>query len=293
MWAYQADIPVETLKSKYTTEASAFVNVMGVETHYRKEGKGPAIVLLHGTASSLHTWDGWASNLSQDHTVIRLDLPAFGLTGPNPDSDYSLRYYRSFLHQFLSTLGYSQVILAGNSLGGGIAWDYALHYPQQVERLILVNTAGYPQAELPRALRLARNPLTAPLLEFLTPRALVARNVREVYGEPQRVTDEQIDRYWDMLLREGNRHAFVVRANTTYNYAVDRLPELLMPTFILWGSEDRWIAPQNAARFGDTIQSASVRVVEGAGHIPMEERPEETVRMVREFLRTEPPLLKL
>ena len=133
------DIPVEELKKTYADGTSRFVPVGGMDVHYRDEGRGFPLVLIHGTAASLHTWDGWATALSGDFRVIRMDLPAFGLTGPAPDRDYRIGAYVRFIDDFLDTIGVTRCHLAGNSLGGLIAWNYALAHPAKVDRMILVD----------------------------------------------------------------------------------------------------------------------------------------------------------
>ena len=117
------DIPVEKLKEKYANEFSRFVAIDGMQVHYRIEGKGMPILLVHGTGSSLHTWDDWTLKLKENYQVIRMDLPAFGLTGPNKTGDYSIEKYTQFLEEFVAQLKLDSMILAGNSLGGNIAWN--------------------------------------------------------------------------------------------------------------------------------------------------------------------------
>ena len=132
-------IPLEILKKKYTTADSKFMELDGMQVHYRMEGNGTPIVLIHGTGSALQTWDGWMDSLlAHQFNVIRLDMPAFGLTGPRSDKDYSTKMYVDFLDRFLQQLGIDTFALAGNSLGGEIAWKYALAHPSKVSNLILV-----------------------------------------------------------------------------------------------------------------------------------------------------------
>ena len=98
------DIPVEKLIGKYANKESKFIEIDGMKVHYRDEGKGIPVILLHGTAASLHTWDDWTSELKKSYRVIRLDLPAFGLTGPHPQRKYDIQTYVSFLHHFLQKI---------------------------------------------------------------------------------------------------------------------------------------------------------------------------------------------
>ena len=135
--AVYSDISVEALKAEYANEYSKFIEVNEMQVHYRDEGKGFPIILIHGTASSLHTWNDWTKELTQTYRVIRMDLPAFGITGPNKNADYSIKAYTQFLHQFLAKMEVDKFYLVGNSLGGNIAWNYAAEYPEKIEKLIL------------------------------------------------------------------------------------------------------------------------------------------------------------
>src|SRR5271155_847951 len=111
-WA--PDRTVESLKARWAQPPSRFVEIEGMQVHVRDEGppNDPRpIVLLHGTSSSLQTWDGWVAALKGQHRVIRIDLPGFGLTGPTPDNDYSLKRYVKFMDEFLDAMGVQKCIL--------------------------------------------------------------------------------------------------------------------------------------------------------------------------------------
>ena len=137
----EADLSVDELKSKYANEKSQYIDVQGMSVHYRIEGNwsAPALVLIHGTAASLHTWDAWVDYLAPHFKIVRFDLPAFGLTGPSPARDYSKEAYVEFLNNFTQEIGLTSFHLAGNSLGGDIAWNYAATYPEKVDKLVLVD----------------------------------------------------------------------------------------------------------------------------------------------------------
>lgn len=287
--AYRSDLPLSDLVRKYTNEESEFMDVAGMRVHFRDEGSGDnVLLLLHGIGASLHTWDGWIRPLENDHRILRVDLPGFGLTGPDPDGDYSIQGYVDFLDEFLDKLGIQSIDITGNSLGGQIAWNYALSRPQRVRRLVMIDAAGYPR-DKDRAsgtvLRLARLPLVNTLLTMLTPRSLVADSLQEVYGDPGKLTDDIIDRYYELARRQGNRQAFIERALAT---SIDRNGDhrdLTQPVLILWGAEDRWIPLEDGRAFARDIAGARLVVFPGVGHIPMEELPGPTARAALTFLR--------
>lgn len=145
--AWAPDVPVDDLKMRWAAPPSRFVEVNGQQIHVRDEGPhdDPApIILLHGTSDSLHTWQGWAEGLREHRRVIRFDLPGFGLTGPNRQNDYSMERYVMVVRAVADKLGVDRFVLAGNSLGGQIAWITAAQLPERVDRLILVDASGYP-----------------------------------------------------------------------------------------------------------------------------------------------------
>jgi len=281
----RGDIPLAELRARWATGTSRFVEVDGMQVHYRDEGAGPAVVLLHGTSSSLHTWDGWAADLARDHRVVRFDLPAFGLTGPSPAHDYSLDAYVRFVEHVTARLGVATFVLGGNSLGGGIAWHYALAHPQQVRGLILVDAIGYsPPAGTVLAFRIARWPLLPRLLARLDPTPFVDDAVRKVYGDPARISPGLYDLYLDMSLRPGNRQAFLDRMRTRDRDDTALVPTIHVPALIIWCGRDRLVPPADAQRFAHDLPGAKVVVYEDLGHVPMEEDPGRTVRDVRAFL---------
>ncbi len=256
-----------------------------MRVHYRVEGNGPPLLLLHGTAASLHTWEGWVQELKKDFKVISLDLPAFGLTGPNPKNDYSIGYYVEFLHRFMDRLGIHQFHLAGNSLGGQIAWNYALAYPHQVKKLVLIDAAGYGMGhKVPFVFTLARTPGLKTLMAYLSPRFMFSKSIEEVYGNDALVTDSLVDRYYELTLRDGNRKAFVERANLDFSFQAGRIKEVETPTLILWGELDEWIPLAHGQQFHQDIPNSQLIVYPGVGHVPMEEIPAQTAADARAFL---------
>lgn len=281
---YRPDIPVDELKKKYAGPSSAFLPLDGMLVHYRIEGKGFPLVLIHGTSSSLHAWDAWSHILQNHFTVIRLDMPAFGLTGPNARHEYSINYYVTFLDSFLTKLGIDSFFLAGVSLGGHIAWQFAATHPQQVKKLILVAASGYPREELPRLFRIARLPLLPHILRHFTPRYLVAKTLKEVYYNDSLVTDQHIDRHYELMLREGNRQAFLARMRYLHLDDHQKIKQISCPTFIMWGKHDTWIPLHHAYRFKQDISYSILKIYDKAGHVPNEEIPEQTAQDVLTFL---------
>ena len=285
---YKAEIPVETLKEKYAGGNSKFMPLMGMNIHYRDEGN-PAdslpLVLIHGTSSSLHTWDSLVIRLSSVKRIIRLDLPAFGLTGPNPGEDYSIGFYNRVIDSFLVRLNINKYAIAGNSLGGSIAWHQALFTPEKVSQLILINSGGYPKKEEKGNIgfKLAAMPVVGTLLSKFTPKALIRKSIEDVYSNDKRITDELIDRYFDLLLREGNRKATIDIFKNPSKPEPALIKNITTPTLIIWGEDDQLIDVSNAFRFKEDISNSELLVIPLSGHVPMEETLEPVYQAIRKM----------
>lgn len=288
-WA--PDRPVQELVKQWAPPPSTFIDVKGLQVHVRDEGLRTdpiPVVLIHGTSASLHTWEGWVDALKQQRRVITMDLPGFGLTGPNAQNDYRSEAYTRFVLDLMDALGVQRFVLGGNSLGGEIAWQVAEKAPQRVDRLILVDAAGYPlrPQSMPIGFRIARTPVLSKMMEVTLPRAMVESSVRNVYGDPSRVTPELVDRYEALILREGNRKALVRRfAQSSYEGAEPRIRAIRQPTLIIWGGRDLLIPVENAANFARDIANSRLAVFDDLGHVPHEEDPVRTVAAVLEFLK--------
>lgn len=282
----RCDRPKAEVEARRATPPSSFLTVDGLRVHYRDRGHGPAVVLLHGSNSSLFTWEGWSTALAAGHRVVTLDLPGHGLTGPDPQHRYRPAEMAGFVDRFVVALGLERFALAGNSMGGGVAWRYALAHPDRVERLVLVDAAGYPREEpRPAGIRAFSLPGIGRLARWVTPRFAVAASVRDVYADPSRVTHALVDLYEDLLLREGNREATRERLSQPDDDGLfARIGELHLPTLILWGQRDRWILPRYAARFHADIRGSRLVLLENLGHVPMEEDPARSLAPVRAFL---------
>jgi pimeloyl-ACP methyl ester carboxylesterase len=291
-WA--PDRPVAELAARWAPPPSQFIAIDGLEVHVRDEGPRDdpmPIVLLHGTSASLHTWDGWLTALLPRHRVVRLDLPGFGLTGPALHDDYRMERYVEFMAAALDALGIGHCVIAGNSFGGWIAWETALAHPDRITGLVLVDAAGYPlQSEsVPIGFRLANMPVLNRVMESVLPRGVVESSLRNTYGDPSLVTDELVDRYYELTLREGNRAALAKRfAAGRGTTEPGRIQSLQVPTLILWGGRDRLIPPAYAERFHHDITGSRLVMFPGLGHVPQEEDPAATVAALLAFLDSAP-----
>jgi pimeloyl-ACP methyl ester carboxylesterase len=281
---------VADLQARWAPPPSVFVDVAGMKMHLRDEGPRDdlsPIVLLHGSGSSLHAWEGWVAALKAQRRVITFDLPGFGLTGPSPDGIYTVDNDVRVVIALLDKLGVARCVLGGNSLGGAVAWRAALAHPSRVDKLILVDAGGYPShsASIPLGFRLARMPVVSWLLQHTLPRFLVVQGMRNVFGDPNKVTREMVDRAVELTQRKGNRRAFIERARQRpAGSLAGRIAELKLPTLVMWGGRDRLIPPDDAAHFHRDIAGSTLAMFDELGHAPEEEDPVRSVAAVKRFL---------
>ena len=291
-WA--SDKSVEELE-QWQLANSEFIDIDGMQVHIVRSTKCAnsasvkTIVLLHGTSASLHTWQGWTEALSAEYCVVSMDLPGFGLTGPfvNKTTEYTSANYASFVIEVLDKLNLDKVILAGNSLGGKIAWRMAALYPERVSKLILVNAVGYPATpkSIPIGFRLASYPALKPILRNILPRNVVKKSIKSVYADDSQVDEMLVDRYYDLSLRAGNRSALSDRLREFDNVEDQaQIKQLALPTLIMWGAKDELIPVENAELFHRDIANSQLQIFDNLGHVPHEEDPVTSVAVVKAFL---------
>jgi pimeloyl-ACP methyl ester carboxylesterase len=292
VWGYAPDTDAAAMKAKYANQASQFIDVGGGLTmHVRDEGNraGPVLVLLHGSNASLHTWEPWVARLGAKYRIISLDQIGHGLTGPNPTGQYDADAFVGTLNALMVKLGVNKFALAGNSMGGFVAWEYALAHPDKLTHLVLVDAAGPPEdpnKKLPIGFRIARTPGLNKLALVITPRSLFKKSMQQSVSNQAIVTPAAIDRYWELNRYPGNREAtglrFATYAGRTRD--VSKVATITAPTLILWGAEDKLISASGADWFAARIKGSAKIIYPGIGHIPMEETPDRSAADLDAFL---------
>ncbi|QII03689.1 alpha/beta hydrolase (plasmid) [Rhodococcoides fascians A21d2] len=259
---------------------SRFITVGGVRLHYKRAGVGAPILLLHGTGSSLGTWDRVVESLAGGYDIVRVDLPGFGLTGPRPDRDYTISTFVEVITGLIDQLALGPTVIVGNSLGGNIAWNVALNVPDRVAALVLINATGYPSKKLPVAMRLARNPIGRILLRSASTRGAIRRNLRATVGPATHsaVTEELVARVHAMMTRPGNRQAFIDLSRVDQPDRTERLRDIAAPTLVLTSEA---VGPQG---FGIAIPGAREVVNPGTGHLVPDEDPTWVADEIGSFL---------
>lgn len=265
------------------TPDSRFAGVDGMQVHYKRSGTGPPILLLHGSASSLYGVEGVAQRLQGSFDVIRPDLPGFGVTGPRRDRDYRVRTYAALLARFLDAIDVHRCAVAGNSLGGNIAWNLALDDPARVTALVLINATGYPEKEMPAGMALARNPIVGQILRRVMPRRAVERSLRQAASPNSDVIDpatiERAHRLWN---RPGNPAAFVDFVRTDQSDRSAEILSITTPTLVLRS------AGMDGQHYTRDIAGSTEKVHPRGGHLLPQEDPTWVADAITDFLTTLP-----
>ncbi len=294
-------VPVPPLEGTVPPEQladpdSRFVEVNGVNIHYKMAGEGePVFILLHGFAASIFSWREVMRPLSEWGTVVAFDRPGFGLTErPMPGewqgrSPYAPESQADLTVGLMDVLGIERAVLVGNSAGGAVALLTALTYPERVEALVLVSPAVYVGGGTPGFLRPLFN---TPQMRHLGP--LIARQIqdwgvdfaRSAWHDPSRITPEAWEGYARPLRAENWDRALWEVTRASRPLGLDkRLGEVRMPVLVVTGDDDRIVPTAQSIRLASEIPGAELVVIPNCGHIPQEECPEEFLRAVEEFIR--------
>jgi len=285
-WIYR-DIPAAELEAKYASPASRFINIGGVRTHYRDEGSGPVVVLLHANFGNLIGWDPWVEILKDNYRVVRLDMTSHGLTGPDPTGDYTTERTLNVVEKFIDAMSLERFSIGGTSMGGTIAIHYANRHPDRIENLILLSPGSLEGKERKSGGR-GDVPNAAYILKYIMPRALPEFMLRSGFGDKSKLTNELIDRWYDMWMREGNREAQLDRLRQYKPGDIeDLIRELRAPTLLMWGEANTTAKFEQAAHFRElleNVESLTFISYPGVGHMAVQEAGEQTGRDVRRFL---------
>jgi len=305
------DLPTDEVDAAYASADSRFVELAdGTRIHYldssakdvasaasgtRSSDAMPAptadsrqvLILIHGSFDSVFTWEEVLPELRKSFRVLALDLPAHGLTGRTSSGRYAMQDMVDALHAWTVALGLSRFVLAGNSMGGHTAWRYALAHPERVEKLILIDSAGYPVDTAP-LVEAEPNPVMTWVYRNLDPTLFVRRGLARSVADPNDIRPREVERAVAFLRRAGSREAQAARNRQRSAPVFERIRELQTPTLILWGDRDALLPVGLAQRFDEDLPNSRLEIYSGIGHRPQLESPERVVADIRAFAWTAP-----
>lgn len=263
---------------------------MGVRLAYDSTGEGEPLLLIHGLGAHRGTWDDVLPRLSSQYRVYRVDLKGFGRSPKPLDEHYSLVDQAVCVRELVAELGLTKLVLIGHSLGGAVSLVLAAQAPSLVSRLVLLAAPAY-VSDTPLALRLVRYRPMQWLLKKLPVSWILPFVVYRVYENWAVLTQERLRSYREPLDSAGARHAVIQTALCTAPERIEELSgrhaDVTSPTLLIWGARDAIIPVSTGSRLTEELPDARLVVIPRCGHVPQEERPDQTVESILSFLSSE------
>lgn len=280
-------LSLEAARGLHATPASRYATIDGVDIHYRDEGAGPAVLLVHGTYGDLEDWDGWMPFM-RGFRVVRLDMPGAGLTGPIADGDYSTDRLVRLAGGLMEKLGLRRFAVVGASSGGPTAFRCAAAYADRVTALVLMNSAGIARGNQ-AATRPGQPRLGAGTLADVTEASLAAP-LRAVTNNSPAITDALVRRKFDFARIDGRvEQAAAIVSQYKDGDTLAVLGRITAPTLIVWGGANKALALSVADQFHAALTHAAgvkkVVFAQGA-HVLQLQMPRESGQAASEFLKS-------
>jgi len=278
-------LPETQLFPAGTEFTARYLLVDGARIRYIDVGHGAPVVFLHGLGASMYAWrKNLAAVTAAGFRVIAFDNRGFGLSD-KPPAPYDNAAYARLAIALMDSLRLRDAVLVGHSMGGAIAADVAIEYPQRVRGLVLVGSAGLGVRE-PLLLRMARWPVPGRVALALRGRGFTARLLRSTYFDPGKVTEADVDQYYAPVARPEYGPALLgVLRQFRFDALEARLDRIAAPTVVLWGEEDRWVPLGLGRALAAGITRSAFVSVPRAGHSVQEEAPDEVNHLVIRFLK--------
>ncbi len=263
-----------------------------VKLFYEEEGKGPPVLLIHGFGTSTYTWRHIAPALALTHRVIAVDLKGFGQSDKPFDARYSVFDQAELLAQLIEDQDLRDLTIVGHSFGGGIALLLALENDNRlngrIKKLVLLDTIAYPQ-HIPVFFRLLDVPLFSHLGVRMVPPMVQTRvALRIAYFDDSKIDPEEVETYAAPLKTAAGKHAIIYSARQIVPddlaEIAERYASIALPTLILWCDHDRIVPFEIGLKLRRTLPNSSLRLVRDCGHMPQEEQPETTLKLLQGFI---------
>ncbi len=291
-------LPLAQMIAKYADTESRFVDVDDVRLHYKDQGTGPAVLLIHGSSGDLSDFDGWTpALLAKGWRVVRLDLPGFGLSGPIVNGNYSIDRAQSLVDGLMDELGLERFAIVGTSYGGPVAFRYAATRTGRITALVIMNSAGVEFGRQDVDPQTGVKKFYAASMSDTVSREATAAGLRKAFTDASKVTDAWIDRKIDFMNVVGRDREGALAIDQYVRGKPERvLAHVRAPTLVFWGGANKSLSQDTADRFYAGLTRAAYRekaVQPGGSHLMHVEMPAQTVATVAAFLahgrRVNPP----
>lgn len=247
--------------------------VYGASLRYLEAGQGQPVILLHGLGAVKEVWMANLGPLSAKYHVYALDQVGFGHSD-KPLLDYKVATFSDFLFGFMHAQNLNKATLVGNSLGGWIAVDFALHHPEMVDKLVLVDAAGLPWAKM---VAVNLNPSSVEETRVL---------LESLFYDKKMVTDDFVTQVFTNHVH--NNDSYTIHqtfAGFMQNQFIDsKLASIHAPTLIIWGHDDELIPASEGEKFRAGIAGAKLVVFDQCGHVPQIEKAADFNKALLNFL---------
>ena len=259
-------------------------------------GSGDPILAVHGLGASLYSWRNLRDRLP-GHRLILVDLKGAGKSPKPHDEHYSIQTQADLIYQFIQEHDLRNLTLIGNSYGGAVSLLVSIRLceqdPGRLSKLILIDSGGY-NLRLPSHLKILRTPVVGWLAVHLLPATVQTRKVlRDSYYDRHKITKEQITEYAKPIAAPGGRHALLQTGKQAIPKNIDEITcqygKISVPTLILWGLDDEVIPLKIGMMLHEAIPGSRLELINDCGHVPQEEKPEETICWIKEFLNIPGP----
>jgi pimeloyl-ACP methyl ester carboxylesterase len=271
-------------------EHGRFVTVNGMRIFAITMGQGRNVVLIHGHPASTYTWRKVIEPLAGHYRVDAIDLPGYGFSDKPDDAKYGPTWQAQNVIGYLDEEHIARAVLVGNSFGGYVASDAAIESPDRVSALVLIDAAGLPhRGRTPLSMRMLAWPVIGPILRLLPARSLVRRGLQRAVYDPKQITEADVEAYYAPLRTDGGTNALIDRIGKRVSRTRPRLVKTIRaPTLIITGDSDRLVPPRIAQEYHELIHGSELAVFQKTGHLPQEERPQETVAAMVRFIDAHP-----
>lgn len=263
-----------------------------IAIRYQDRGLGDPIVLLHGFGGSSYSWRYVIGFILGKYRVISIDMKGFGLSDKPKDDRYSAMDQSRIVSTFIEEKGLEGITLVGHSYGGTVALltflSFAVKSKNPIEKLILIGAAAYRQP-LPGFISIMRNPCVGNILLSLLPAPLIVKAVlKEAFFDDGKISEEMVRTYAGYLGQPGAQHALIETATRIVPQNMEGLPRryggIGVPVLLIWGEEDRIVPVWVGERLSRDLPKGTLVKIPQCGHIPQEECPIETIRIISDFL---------
>lgn len=261
--------------------------------NYTKLGSGPTnLVFLHGFGASLNTWNDIVIGLdTTKYSMYLFDLKGFGLSSKPKDDKYSILDQSDIIESFIKTNELSDIILIGHSYGGGVALTLNLSFVKKkaniIKKLILLDCAAFSD-EIPFFIRYLQMPILNNISLFMSYSFQVKFTLNRLFFDKDKITQKIINRYIFSFEQKGTKYSFIKAAKQivpqNYSSIIKDYNLINNKVLIIWGENDPVISKSIGYKTRDILKNSEISIIAECGHIPNEEKPKETLSLIKKFI---------